>query len=462
MKEMPIHRVQIDLGSALNLISTSALKELGIPPSKLSHTSVSIFGYDGSAQRPISKIRFRLQIGVLISEVTMYVIKTPSCYNILLERPWIHENGVVPSTLQQCIKFVGDDGLKHRVFADKKPFKAKEVHFSDSQMYRDEKEEKEEKIASFAGNLQKDEGKAPQQSSEENKPFGKPKESNQSPFVISSKSSKPLPALTPLETPSDIENPASATFIVSATRQKSNQSSSIDRTLLHQTPCLNLSKMKSRFADQESTSRVDEDIDLLGYLFEELPNKDPGSSSNWYNFCDDDEELSDDKDTWFSDSEEPSSPKEVHYFDLASIGDWDHLIASLEKSTDREDLGTEAETWSKNALGNPEALVELEASENIVEEPPSNLPTKDYVRKIDLGTPDNPRPVFISKNIKDDELPEYVSFLHEFLDCFVWSYAELPGLDPKIVVHELNLQENIKPVKQGQRRFRPDVMDKIE
>ncbi|XXG77086.1 hypothetical protein AAC387_Pa08g1315 [Persea americana] len=149
IKEMLIHRVQIDPGSVLNLISTSALEELGIPPSKLSHTFVSIFGYDRSAQRPIGKIWFRLQIGDLISEVTMYAIKTTSCYNILLGCPWIHENGVVPSTLHQCIKFVGDDGLIHR------------VHFPDSQMYKDEKEKEEEKVSSFAGNLQKDKGKAP-------------------------------------------------------------------------------------------------------------------------------------------------------------------------------------------------------------------------------------------------------------------------------------------------------------
>jgi len=60
IKEMPIHRVQIDPGSSLNLISTSALEELSIPPSKPSHTSVSIFGYDGSTQKPIGKIRFKL------------------------------------------------------------------------------------------------------------------------------------------------------------------------------------------------------------------------------------------------------------------------------------------------------------------------------------------------------------------------------------------------------------------
>ena len=127
------------------------------------------------------------------------------------------------------------------------------------------------------------------------------------------------------------------------------------------------------------------------------------------------------------------------YFDPVSAGDWDNLIASLEKSTDQEDLWTEAEPWSENALGNPEGLFELEASENIMEEPPSNLLTEDYVQKIDLRTPDNARPVFISKNIKDDELPEYVSFLREFVDCFAWSYAEMPGLDPKIAVHKLNL-----------------------
>ena len=80
-----------------------------------------------------------------------------------------------------------------------------------------------------------------------------------------------------------------------------------------------------------------------------------------------------------------------------------------------------------------------------------NLPTEDPVQKIDLGTPNNPCPVFISKNIKDDELPEYITFLHEFVVCFACSYAEMPGLDPKIAVHKLNLREDIKPVKQGQR-----------
>ncbi|XXG77085.1 hypothetical protein AAC387_Pa08g1314 [Persea americana] len=80
-------------------------------------------------------------------------------------------------------------------------------------------------------------------------------------------------------------------------------------------------RLQSRFADQASTSRVNEDNDLPGYLFEELPDKDPGSSSNWYDFSDDEKELSDDTDARFSDLEESSSPKEVPYFDPVSVGE---------------------------------------------------------------------------------------------------------------------------------------------
>ncbi|XXG76973.1 hypothetical protein AAC387_Pa08g1224 [Persea americana] len=375
-----------------------------------------------------------------------------------------------PFNSTSCIKFVGDHGLIHRVFADKKPFKGKEVHFADSQMYRNKKEEKEEKITSFAGNRQKDKGKAPPQSPEENKPSDKPKESNQSPFVVSFKSSKPLVittkakktkqktrskldvsfvsiiqdtdsdseteddtsssqanvqqvrhALTPLETLADVEDPASTTFIVPAITAEEKP------IFLNRSDASSSNSLLKPFQNA-STSRADEDIDLPGYLFEKLPDKDPGSLSNWYDFSNDEEELSDDTDARFSDLEEPSSPKEVPYFNPISA----------------------------------EGLIELEASENIVEEPPLNLPTKDSVQKIDLGTPDNPRPIFISKNIKDDALPEYVSFLREFVNCFAWSYTEIPDLDPKIAIHKLNLQENIKPIKQGQRRLCPNVMDKIE
>src|SRR3954464_8061577 len=38
----------------------------------------------------------------------------------------------------------------------------------------------------------------------------------------------------------------------------------------------------------------------------------------------------------------------------------------------------------------------------------------------------------------------------------------MPGLDPKVVMNRLNIKVDAKPVKQPQRRFRPDIMDTIE
>ncbi|KAJ8615405.1 hypothetical protein MRB53_034777 [Persea americana] len=76
-----------------------------------------------------------------------------------------------------------------------------------------------------------------------------------------------------------------------------------------------------------------------------------------------------------------------------------------------EDGNAAAKVFSANGEDQP-----LETEGGLPkEEPPSNLPTEDFVQKIDLGTPDNPRPVFISKNIKDEELPSMSLFFVSLL-----------------------------------------------
>ena len=38
----------------------------------------------------------------------------------------------------------------------------------------------------------------------------------------------------------------------------------------------------------------------------------------------------------------------------------------------------------------------------------------------------------------------------------------MPGLDPKIAVHRLAIRKELRPVKQPQRRFRPELIPQIE
>jgi len=38
----------------------------------------------------------------------------------------------------------------------------------------------------------------------------------------------------------------------------------------------------------------------------------------------------------------------------------------------------------------------------------------------------------------------------------------MPGLDPRVAMHHLNINLDVKPVKQQQRQFRPDIMEAIQ
>jgi len=69
--------------------------------------------------------------------VTCYVIDADTSYNLLLGRPWIHANWIVPSTLHQCFKYVEDDTTVRTVFAEKHPFKGVENYFTDALLYQE-------------------------------------------------------------------------------------------------------------------------------------------------------------------------------------------------------------------------------------------------------------------------------------------------------------------------------------
>ena len=38
----------------------------------------------------------------------------------------------------------------------------------------------------------------------------------------------------------------------------------------------------------------------------------------------------------------------------------------------------------------------------------------------------------------------------------------MPGLDPTVAVHQLAIKQGVRPIKQAQRRFRPELLPQIE
>ncbi|XP_070677860.1 uncharacterized protein [Malus domestica] len=82
---------------------------------------------------------------------------------------------------------------------------------------------------------------------------------------------------------------------------------------------------------------------------------------------------------------------------------------------------------------------------------------KDPLEEINVGTTDDPRPLFISALFPQQMKDKLRALLTEFKDCFAWSYHEMPGLDRTLVEHELRIKPGCKPFRQPPRRFSTEV-----
>ena len=54
--------------------------------------------------------------------------------------------------------------------------------------------------------------------------------------------------------------------------------------------------------------------------------------------------------------------------------------------------------------------------------------------------------VYIGADYSPDDIETYTKIFKEFRDVFTWSYEEMPGIDPRIVEHEIKTYLDAKPV----------------
>jgi hypothetical protein len=54
-----------------------------------------------------------------------------------------------------------------------------------------------------------------------------------------------------------------------------------------------------------------------------------------------------------------------------------------------------------------------------------------------------------------------MNFLHRNVEVFAWSHEDMPGISPEEIVHILNVDPDMKPVKQKKRKFAPERVEAI-
>jgi hypothetical protein len=90
------------------------------------------------------------------------------------------------------------------------------------------------------------------------------------------------------------------------------------------------------------------------------------------------------------------------------------------------------------------------------------ISAKEELEVIDLSSDPNVHtPVSISTSLSAEEIMHLVELLEEYQDVFAWQYDEMPRIDPKLVVHSLNVEPGTRSVVQPIRTFHPEVEAQI-
>ena len=62
----------------------------------------------------------------------------------------------------------------------------------------------------------------------------------------------------------------------------------------------------------------------------------------------------------------------------------------------------------------------------------------------------------IGTSMKEKVKKDLIQFLRKSIDVFAWSHDDMPGVDPSVITHRLNVYPSSKPVRQKKRVFAPE------
>ncbi|XP_074315122.1 uncharacterized protein LOC141651303 [Silene latifolia] len=630
-----VNIILIDGGSGVNLMPKATMKELGITVDELSSSRTVIHGFNLNGERAISMIRVSLSMGDLSSEPLFHVIEAKTSFKLLLGRPWKHENGVVASTLHQCLKYYR--GGERKINRDAKPFTKVDSFFTDAKFFEENgtssefmpttisstgkggklKENTKEDV--FTCHIKENDKQDIDNTSKASTPITSPKKQEMpqkstspvlryipksrrkegdSPFAecltnrdLKDKS-KPSSMIkqewmakvtTPLPSSNQMKvmRPPPVGFVYSSNQSSSNQNVGIFDSNAYKilekagydvtkpTPLgkvvevepYGLNKTQQELYKQEgsfietkaglgykfptpvkisarrnrtttSSQHITKEERARPSVFDRLGRPSPTTnrpsvftrldkrgtnevkSSTPPPFTRKKGALSDRlgvrSNTVFTPLEASnndsgktllcSTSVEENAEEVSISDDLRSAITSRMKrlqvvdiiqheplkarrrvlvltglssnnveeskppsshSRDAKDLEivTSYHITAEEITDDNEEVEADKAPERLEDEVQS---TVDDLKELNLGTDEDPRPIYVSALLTKEEEEEYYKLLVEYKDVFAWSNKEMPGLSPKIAVHRLAIRNGISPRKQSQRRFRTKLIPEIE
>ena len=98
--------VLLDNGSTLNVCPLVTAIALGFLPADFRASTQNVRAYDETQRTIMGTLSTHVMIRPVSYSIVFQVLRIQSSFNLLLGRPWIHEAGVIPSSLHQKVKFI--------------------------------------------------------------------------------------------------------------------------------------------------------------------------------------------------------------------------------------------------------------------------------------------------------------------------------------------------------------------
>ncbi|KAJ3708735.1 hypothetical protein LUZ61_012440 [Rhynchospora tenuis] len=130
-----INKILVDPGSSISIMPLKTLVQLSLSIRETKKDKIRIHGFNHQYQKALGSTVIDIDFGEIVTPVKFFIIEADTTYKALLGRPWLHENGLVPSTLHQCVKFTRD-GKQCVIKGDDRPFEAHEAELDDAKYYQ--------------------------------------------------------------------------------------------------------------------------------------------------------------------------------------------------------------------------------------------------------------------------------------------------------------------------------------
>ncbi|KAH7513022.1 hypothetical protein FEM48_Zijuj12G0152300 [Ziziphus jujuba var. spinosa] len=133
---MPVNRVLVDNGAAVNILSASMLAKLSKSEHDLISTELTVSNFQGGVTKAKGVLPMEITVGGKSIMTAFFVVEFKSSYNALLGHNWIHASLCVPSSLNQALWFWNGEEVEV-VQADSQPFSVS-INAVEAWYYEDE------------------------------------------------------------------------------------------------------------------------------------------------------------------------------------------------------------------------------------------------------------------------------------------------------------------------------------